>query len=211
MDVKLITFRMSGFFIRFLILSFLALCSVLAYQPIPTHSQLPLRWFIRGVKELTKEKVSYDQSYFKIGYPWGDVPANKGACTDLVIRAFRRVGIDLQQKVCRHMANYSTLYCRPNRPFVIDASIAHRRVQNLMVYFSHKSQDLPTTRTGGEYKPGDIVVWKIEKNLHMGIVVDVKSKKYPGRFMVAHQSVSKGPKIQDVLFAWKIIGHYRYF
>lgn len=200
--------RLAGVLIIFSAQSF---NSIQAYQPIPARSQLPLRWFIQETKELTKEKVSYDSSYYKINYPWGDVPSNKGACTDFVIRAFRRVGIDLQQAVCRHMAFYSDLYSRPDKPFVIDASIAHRRVKNLMVYFKHKAVDLPVSRKSKDYKPGDIVVWKIEKDIHIGIVVDIKSRKNPGRYLVAHHSIAKGPKIHDVLFAWKIIGHYRYF
>ena len=182
-------------------------------QPAFTFSMKPslsVKGIVEGAKEEAKRKVAYDESYVKISYPGGDLPSNKGVCTDFVIRSFRKAGIDLQKEVFEHMQYFYDLYAKPSA-FELDSSVEHRRVKNLMVYFKHNSMVVPTSKKTKDYKPGDVVVWKINRNLHIGIVVDLKSGRDPSRYLVAHHSIKKGPQIQDVLFSWKIIGHYRYF
>lgn len=171
---------------------------------------LSVKWIVEGAKEEAKRKVCYDESYVVIDYPGGDLPANKGVCTDFVIRSFRKAGIDLQKEVFEHMQYFYDLYSKPSAQ-KLDSNVEHRRIKNLMVYFKHNSMVVPISKKTQDYQPGDIVVWKIKKNLHIGIIVDLKSRKDPKRYLVAHHSIKKGPQIQDILFAWKIIGHYRYY
>jgi uncharacterized protein YijF (DUF1287 family) len=91
-----------------------------------------------------------------------------------------------------------------------DASIDHRRVPNLRVFFSRKGESLPISLRGEDYSPGDIVTWDLGGNVpHIGILVNVKSA-VSGRFLIEH-NIGEGPKMEDVLFSWKITGRYRYF
>jgi hypothetical protein len=148
----------------------------------------------------------------RIPYPGGDVPANTGVCTDEVIRSYRAVGIDLQKEVHEDIVRNFDAY--PHRGKGIhsrpDPSIDHRRVPNLMVFFSRKGETLPIATRAEEYSPGDLVTWDLGGNVpHIGIVVDQKSPR-SGRYMVIH-NIGEGPKMEDVLFNWKITGHYRYF
>ena len=125
---------------------------------------------------LTKDKVVYDPAYFVLKYPNGDVPADKGVCTDVVIRAYRKLGIDLQKEVHEDMAKNFSKYPKKwglKRP---DTNIDHRRVPNLMVFFSRFGKVKPITNDAIDYVPGDIVTWDLPKNLtHIGIVVNRKS------------------------------------
>lgn len=158
---------------------------------------------------LTEQKVTYDPSYFTIPYPNGDVPLDKGVCTDVVIRAYRKLGIDLQQEVHEDMVANFNLY--PNkwglsRP---DPNIDHRRVPNLMVFFERFGATLPITNNSADYQPGDIVCWNLGGAItHIGIVVDQKSRDGK-RFMIVH-NIGGGQVLEDCLFNFKIIGHYRY-
>jgi uncharacterized protein len=161
--------------------------------------------------ERTNHVVRYDPGYVGIAYPGGDVPAEAGVCTDEVIRAYRALGVDLQKEVHEDMsANFArypagTVW-RQKRP---DKNIDHRRVPNLMVFFSRKGEILPITDNPSDYQPGDLVTWDLGRGLtHIGIVVDRKSL-LGGRYLMEH-NIGAGPKIEDVLFDWKITGHYRY-
>ena len=146
----------------------------------------------------------YDPQYVRIPYPNGDVPANTGVCTDEIIRIYRAAGIDLQKEVHEDMAAHRSAYPRGH----FDTNIDHRRVPNLMVFFSRKGQSLPITNEGSDYLPGDIVTWKLPRGYdHIGMVVDRKS--WTGRPLVEH-NIGEGPKIENVLFEWKITGHYRF-
>jgi hypothetical protein len=146
----------------------------------------------------------YDPAYLRIAYPNGDVPANTGVCTDEIIRIYRAAGIDLQKEVHEDMLAHREAYPRGR----LDTNIDHRRVPNLQVFFSRKGQSLPLTDRAGDYLPGDIVTWKLPGGLdHIGMVVDRKS--WLGRPMIEH-NIGEGPKIENVLFDWKITGHYRY-
>jgi uncharacterized protein YijF (DUF1287 family) len=171
-----------------------------------------LRQFVAAAIERTHHTVRYDGTYVRIAYPGGDVPAGTGVCTDEVIRAYRAVGIDLQKEVHEDMAaNFSAYPSKwrwlRNAP---DANIDHRRVPNLMVFFSRKGEVLPITNRADDYAPGDLVTWDLGRGLtHIGIVVDQKSL-LRRRYMIVH-NIGQGPKMEDVLFDWKITGHYRYF
>lgn len=159
--------------------------------------------------ELTKDHVVYDPSYFSIDYPNGDVPSGKGVCTDVVIRAYRKVGIDLQQKVHEDMkANFSK-YPQKWKLTKPDKNIDHRRVPNLMTFFSRFGEELTITQNAVDYKPGDIVCWNLGGAItHIGVVVNKKSSD-GRRFLIVH-NIGGGQVMEDVLFSYKIIGHYRY-
>lgn len=163
----------------------------------------------RAALERTKHQVIYDGSYVKLDYPGGDVSSERGVCTDVVIRAYRSLGVDLQQKVhadmVRHFKKYPQIWGAKGP----DTNIDHRRVPNLMTFFKRKGTALPITKFADDYAPGDIVAWMLPNGLtHIGIVVNKQSKD-PKRYLVVH-NIGKGPKLEDVLFSWKIIGHYRY-
>jgi uncharacterized protein YijF (DUF1287 family) len=162
--------------------------------------------------ERSHHAVRYDPAYVRIPYPGGDVPADTGVCTDEIIRAYRAMGIDLQKEVHEDMEPNFSSYPRKWRWLSghPDASIDHRRVPNLMVFFSRKGEALAITERADDYSPGDLVTWDLGGNVpHIGIVVDQKSPT-SGRYMIVH-NIGRGPKIEDVLFNWKITGHYRYF
>ncbi|RZL47835.1 MAG: DUF1287 domain-containing protein [Pedobacter sp.] len=159
---------------------------------------------------LTKQKVSYDPSYFSIPYPNGDVPANMGVCTDVVIRAYRTgLNIDLQKDVHVDMKSNFSLYPKDWGRKTTDSNIDHRRVYNLMVFFKRKGNVKPMSKNAQDYKPGDIVCWNLSGNIsHIGLVVNRKSADGK-RFLIVH-NIGAGQVMEDVLFSWKIIGHYTY-
>ena len=159
--------------------------------------------------ELTKQNVTYDPSYFSIAYPNGDVPSDKGVCTDIIIRAYRKIGIDLQKEVHEDMkANFSAY---PNRWGLktTDKNIDHRRVPNLMTFFNRKGASKPISNKAKDYLPGDIVCWDLGGGiLHIGIVVGKKSADGKRKLIV--HNIGDGQVLADCLFDYKIIGHYRY-
>lgn len=159
--------------------------------------------------ELTHQKVIYDPSYFSIDYPNGDIPAGLGVCTDVVIRAYRAVGIDLQKEVHEDMiANFNS-YPKKWGHRTTDKNIDHRRVSNLMTYFKRKGTEKEITLNPLDYYPGDIVCWDLGGGItHIGIVVESKSNDGL-RNMIVH-NIGQGQVKEDVLFSYKIIGHYRY-
>lgn len=159
--------------------------------------------------ELTKQHVSYDPSYFPIAYPNGDVPANKGVCTDVIIRAYRLKGIDLQKDVHEDMKANFHLYPKFWGLKTTDKNIDHRRVPNLMTYFERKDASKPITKNAKDYLPNDIVCWSLSGGLtHIGIVIHKKS--FDGkRYLIVH-NIGAGQVKEDCLLDFKIIGHYRY-
>jgi uncharacterized protein YijF (DUF1287 family) len=161
--------------------------------------------------ERTHHSVRYVSAYVHIPYPGGDVPADTGVCTDEIIRSYRAVSVDLQKEVHEDMLQNFAAYPNKRRWLLAhpDANIDHRRVPNLMVFFQRKGASLPITSRAGDYAPGDLVTWDLGGNVpHIGIVVDQKARS--GRYMIVH-NIGEGPKMEDVLFNWKITGHYRYF
>lgn len=159
--------------------------------------------------ELTKQHVVYDPSYYSIPYPNGDVPEGKGVCTDVVIRAYRMLGIDLQVEVHEDMqANFSSY---PDRWGLSgpDSNIDHRRVPNLMTYFTRQGAELPISNKTSAYEAGDIVCWDLGGGMtHIGIVSAIKSP-LNGNPLIVH-NVGAGQVLEDYLFNFKIIGHYRF-
>lgn len=167
---------------------------------------------VAAAMERTRHVVRYDPAYVRIPYPGGDVPANTGVCTDEIIRSYRSVGVDLQKEVHEDMVQNFDQYPRKwgwlsSGP---DSNIDHRRVPNLMVFFARKGQFLALSDRADDYAPGEIVTWDLGGNVpHVGLVVDQKSAR-SGRYMIVH-NIGQGPRMEDVLFSWKITGHYRYF
>jgi uncharacterized protein YijF (DUF1287 family) len=159
--------------------------------------------------ELTKQSVTYDPTYFKINYPNGDVPADKGVCTDVVIRAYRKLNIDLQQLIHEDMKLNFNSYPKNWGLTTTDKNIDHRRVPNLMTFFSRHGESLTISKNASDYKPGDLVTWDLGGNTpHIGIVINQKSAE-AGRYLIVH-NIGHGQEISDCLFHYKITGHYRY-
>jgi uncharacterized protein YijF (DUF1287 family) len=165
---------------------------------------------VEAAVERTSHEVRYDPTYFVLDYPGGDVPAEVGVCTDEVIRSYRVVGVDLQRLVHEDMGSDFAAYPRKwglKRP---DANIDHRRVPNLMVFFERQGAALPVTAEARNYRPGDVVTWDLGGGMtHIGIVVNVPSDADETRMQIVH-NIGAGPKMEDVLFNWKLTGHYRY-
>ncbi|HPE19540.1 MAG TPA: DUF1287 domain-containing protein [Tenuifilaceae bacterium] len=159
--------------------------------------------------ELTKVNVSYDATYRTISYPNGDVPPDKGVCTDLVIRAYRKLGIDLQKEVHEDMQKNFNLYPKIWGLTKPDKNIDHRRVPNLMVYFERFGEELTITSNPTDYKPGEIVTWDLGGGVpHIGIVINKKSSDGL-RYLIVH-NIGNGQEISDCLFTYKVTGHYQY-
>ncbi len=158
---------------------------------------------------LTEESVVYDPSYFRIAYPNGDVPVGKGVCTDVVIRAYRKMGVDLQKEVHEDMVANFHVYPKKWGLSKTDTNIDHRRVPNLMTFFERKGRVKMISENGADYLPGDIVCWSLGGAItHIGLVVDLRSAD-DERFLVVH-NIGGGQVIADCLFDYKIIGHYSY-
>lgn len=166
---------------------------------------------VAAALERTEQQIIYNSAYFRIDYPNGDIPAHYGVCTDVVIRSYRKLGIDLQRLVHEDMRNHFNEY--PARRIWnqshTDRNIDHRRVPNLQTFFTRHGRTLPVTREGRDYRPGDLVTWMLPGNLpHIGIVVD-KLSEDGKRPLIVH-NIGAGPQLEDVLFRYEITGRYRY-
>lgn len=182
-----------------------------AGQQRPSSGSPFLDKLVEAAVARTNEQVRYDPTYFVIEYPNGDVPAEVGVCTDEVIRSYRKVGVDLQKEVHEDMKANFAVYPKKWGLKKPDTNIDHRRVPNLMTYFQRQGAALPITDRAADYKPGDVVTWDLGNGLtHIGIVVNIPSEGDDSRLLIEH-NIGSGPQIEDVLFNWKITGHYRYF
>ncbi|MEM8642468.1 MAG: DUF1287 domain-containing protein [Cyanobacteria bacterium P01_G01_bin.54] len=161
-----------------------------------------------AIDRLDRTRV-YDPSYVGIDYPNGDVPDHLGVCTDVVVRSFRRAGVDLQQSVHEDMSANFAAY-PPNWGLTgPDPNIDHRRVPNLMTYFERQNAAQEITRNPENYQPGDVIAWRLGNGLlHVGVVINERSRDNK-RYLIVHNMID-GTEKGDVLFAWQIIGHYRY-
>ncbi len=158
---------------------------------------------------LTRQNVQYDPSYFQIDYPDGDIPADKGVCTDVVIRAYRKLGVDLQKEVHEDMTAHFDEYPKNWGLKTPDKNIDHRRVPNLMTFFKRHGTVKKITQDPNDYKPGDIVCWNLGGGItHIGIVSGKKSNDGQ-RYLIIH-NIGAGQVAEDILFDYKIIGHYGY-
>ena len=161
----------------------------------------------QAATELENLDVWYDPSYRVIPYPMGDVPATSGVCTDVIIRVYRQVGIDLQQEVHEDMLANFDKYPQNWGLKQPDSNIDHRRVPNLMKFFERNGKKLPVTNNIKDYELGDIVCWDLGGGiLHIGII----AKENVGKKYLLH-NLGRGQRIEECLFDWKIIGHYRYY
>ncbi|MFE1812605.1 DUF1287 domain-containing protein [Metapseudomonas otitidis] len=152
--------------------------------------------------------LGYDPAYRRIAYPGGDVSLATGVCTDVVIRALRAQGLDLQQRVHEDMRRHFSAYPRHwglKRP---DPNIDHRRVPNLMTWFDRQGLSLKVGQAAADYQPGDIVTWDLGRGLqHIGIISDRRSRE--GTPLALH-NIGQGTREEDILFRWPILGHYRF-
>jgi len=159
---------------------------------------------------LTQQRVVYDATYFSIPYPNGDVPVDRGVCTDVVIRAYRKLGIDLQRDVHEDMVANFSRYPHNWGLKRTDKNIDHRRVPNLMIFFERHGTSLRITKVATDYLPGDIVTWDLGGGLtHIGVVVNRPSTEDATRHMIVH-NIGGGQVLEDCLFRFTITGHYRY-
>jgi len=179
-------------------------------EKIPPEERNTSDWVVIGAREEVARGVIYDASYRQITYPGGDVPPEGGACTDVVIRALRKAGIDLQQLIHDDMCENFELYPQKWGLSGPDANIDHRRVPNQMKFFTRYGQSLPISVAGDDsitWQWGDVVYWRFADGLeHCGIISDRKNKQ--GVPLVIHNAGMA--REEDCLTRWEIIGHFRY-
>ena len=170
-----------------------------------------IRKILESADEQLKLTKSYDPSYVVIAYPNGDVPMETGVCTDVVIRAFRSAGVDLQKEVHEDMTANFADYPRKWNLKSPDKNIDHRRVPNLQIFFTRRGKSLPITQNNEDYKPGDVVAWDLDGKgmTHIGLISNLWNET-TNRYSIIH-NIGGGATVDDKIFDWKIIGHYRYF
>jgi uncharacterized protein len=177
-------------------------CLALAQEPASKLDAI-----LKAARNQVGATVTYDPLYQILSFPGGDVPLDRGVCTDVIVRAYRGAGIDLHLLVHQDMKEAFSHYPRSwglSRP---DPNIDHRRAQNLAVYFSRRGQVLSQSNEAADYKPGDIVTWKLpDGRPHIGLVLDEIAD---GRPLIIH-NIGMGAKAEDILFSFTITGHYRY-
>jgi uncharacterized protein YijF (DUF1287 family) len=161
--------------------------------------------------ERTRHQVRYDGAYYPIDYPNGDVPKDVGVCTDVIIRSYRVLGVDLQRRVHEDMVAHFDAY--PSRRIwgleATDRNIDHRRVPNLKVFFQRQGVSLAVTQSIADYLAGDLVTWRLPGGLpHIGMVTNRRSV-VTGNPLIVH-NIGSGPRLEDRLFDYEITGHYRY-
>jgi uncharacterized protein YijF (DUF1287 family) len=187
----------------------LGLLSVLSCSEQASAQPSFYKQLAQSAVTLTADEVTYDPSYFTISYPNGDVPAHKGVCTDVIIRAYRKMGIDLQRLVHEDMRKRFNEYPKKWGLKGPDKNIDHRRVPNLMCFFDRYGEQKTLAAQASAYLPGDIVCWNLGNGLlHIGLISDVASADGK-RYQVVH-NIGSGQVLEDCLFQYTIIGHYRY-
>ena len=186
--------------------NFLTSCSKAQTIPAAPQVSIPL---IAAAREQTKIQTRYDPNYTRIAFPNGDVAPNIGVCTDVVIRAYRAIGIDLQKLVHEDMKANFRLYPKRWGLSAPDSNIDHRRVPNLMVFFKRLGDVLPISRNGDDYRPGDLLTTLIGNRPHISIVSDRRGKMGLGDLMVI-QNYGQSVNEDDMLFTWPITGHFSY-
>jgi uncharacterized protein YijF (DUF1287 family) len=153
--------------------------------------------------------IIYDPTYFRIDFPNGDIPEGKGVCTDVVIRTYRKLGVDLQKEVHEDMKSNFHLYPKIWGLTKPDTHIDHRRVPNLMVYFGRFGTEKPITTNPEDYEPGDIICWRLSNGMtHIGMMIEQKSDDR-NRYKIVH-NIGSGQIAEDILFDFEIIGHYAF-
>ncbi|HEX7183199.1 MAG TPA: DUF1287 domain-containing protein [Thermoanaerobaculia bacterium] len=183
---------------------------ILAALAAPVVSDPAPRQIRRALAKAAARQVGvttlYDPSYVRLAYPNGDVPAERGVCADVIVRAFREVGVDLQVEVHQDMKRSFSAYPRNWGLRGPDRNIDHRRVPNLITFFERKGKKLPLD---GDYEPGDVVAWRLPNGLyHIGVVAEERVRR-AGRPYVVH-NIGAGAQKEDILDSFRIIGHYRW-
>ena len=179
-------------------------------RPLPATASPQLKQFIEAAIEQSKVTTGYDPSYVGIDYPNGDVSSDTGVCSDVIVRAFRKTGMDLQKEVHEDMTRAWSEYPRKWGARGTDTNIDHRRVLNLMTYFHRQGKSLSISNDRADYLPGDVVAWELSDGIeHIGILTNLSSEPEKP-YLIVH-NIGAGARVEDVLLAWKIIGHYRYF
>ncbi|HZI49500.1 MAG TPA: DUF1287 domain-containing protein [Pyrinomonadaceae bacterium] len=180
-------------------------------RALPANSSPKLKIVIDGAIDQVGKTTDYDPSYQSIDYPNGDVPIETGVCSDVIVRAFRKANIDLQKDVHEDMKDNFAAYPTKWGLKSPDSNIDHRRVPNLETYFARKGKSVRISEDSKDFLPGDIVTWGLGEGGqdHVGMVVNVWYKPSQ-RYLIVH-NIGAGTRMEDVLFAWKITGHYRYF
>jgi uncharacterized protein len=172
---------------------------------------VPTAKFLRAAAALENSHVTFDSGYHRIAYPMGDVPANTGVCADVVVRAYRGIGIDLQRLVHEDMLRNFPAYPKLWGLHAPDSNVDHRRVLNLATFFRRHGAALPITNDPRDYKAGDLVTWNLNPHgstPHIGIVMPGRSPD--GQRPLILHNMGSGQIVQDVLFGYKITGHFRY-
>jgi uncharacterized protein len=183
-------------------------------NPAPTPLSVPIadpqiaKLVAAGIAQTTQTRT-YDPAYVPIAYPNGDVPLTTGVCTDVIIRAYRKIGIDLQQQVHEDMRRNFTIYPKLWDLKKPDPNIDHRRVANLMTFFQRKGRSLPVTNDLQQYQPGDLITFDLgpKISLHIGLITNVKDSN--GDYQMVHNA-GWGTNVETIPRSWKINGHYRY-
>jgi len=192
-----------------LTLSLILLSVPAVADPLPYNETFSLN-LVAAARERTSHRVAYDGSYLRIDYPGGDVPDNIGVCTDVLIRSYRKLDIDLQQLVHEDMKDNFGKYPDNWGLTRTDTNIDHRRVPNLQTFFTRHGSKLAVTGDPEDYLPGDLVTWMVAGNLpHIGIVTDTRTT-FGKRPLIVH-NIGRGPVLEDMLFEYPITGHYRYY
>lgn len=190
------------------------LCSAAALalsSPAQADGPPEVAKFLAAAKEQIGKTTSYDPAYTSLAYPGGDVPIDRGVCSDVAIRAFRGLGLDLQKEVHEDMKRAFSLYPKNWGLRKADPNIDHRRVLNLMTFFKRRGKNLPVTKDAADYRPGDLVTCIVPKNLpHIMIVSDEVSALDPARRLVIH-NIGQGARAEDRLFDFELTGHYRWW
>ena len=184
------------------------IAAALACLIINPAASAPAESLVAAARSQVGVTLHYDGRYEKLAYPGGDVPIERGVCTDVVVRAYRKLGIDLQQLVHQDMARAFRAYPKLWQLKGPDRNIDHRRVPNLATYFTRHGEKLAVSRDGRDYRPGDIVTWMVGPRLpHIGIVADAAS---PAGVPLIIHNIGSGTRVEDMLFAYPITGHYRF-
>jgi uncharacterized protein len=179
-------------------------------KALPQNSSPQLKQLIDGAVAQAGVTTGYDPSYVSIQYPGGDVPINTGVCSDVLVRAFRKTGIDLQKEVHEDMARAWDEYPKRWGLSSPDSNIDHRRVLNLMTYFKRQGKSIPITAEPDDYLPGDVVAWDLGGGVyHIGLVTNMLSETQR-ECLIVH-NIGGGTRVEDVLLNWTIKGHYRIF
>jgi len=179
-------------------------------RPLPENAPPQLKQMLDGAIAQAGVTTSYDPAYVALDYPGGDVPEKTGVCSDVVVRAFRKAGIDLQKEIHEDMKAARSDYPTKWGATSTDANIDHRRVLNLMAFFRRQGKSVTISYDAADYQPGDIVAWDLTSGIdHIGIVTNMLSDS-GDRYLIVH-NIGAGTRVEDVLFEWTIKGHYRFF